>query len=96
MIIHIDMDAFYASVEQRDDSILKGKPVAVGYPAKRGVVAHAADRTRFCPRHKPVPILREGRFPGKTDHAGGKSQPQRTHNSPPVLVSNTWGSSTQL
>ncbi len=57
-IIHIDMDCFYAAIEERDDPALRGKPIGVGGSSRRGVLTTANYEARKFGCRSAMPVFK--------------------------------------
>ena len=83
-IIHIDMDAFFAAVEQRDNPELRGKPIAVGFDGPRGVVSTASYEARRFGVHSAMSVAKAKRLCPQlimipSDHARYKAVSMQVH-----------------
>ncbi len=94
MILHIDMDAFYAAIEQRDRPELKGKPVVVGGGSGRGVVSAASYEARQYGIHSAMPGRQAAKLcphavflPGRISHyaAVGRQVREIFHRYTPIV-----------
>ena len=74
-IIHVDMDQFFAAVEQHDQPELKGKSIAVGHDAERGVVSTASYEARRYGVHSAQSIQVVRRLMKKMTYRGKKKSP---------------------